>query len=121
MPLSSALCLVLPHLPIFQLLYLSIVAAIFNISIFVLKEYLAPSCFEQTSSTAYLAQHELFEQCPVLRADIPVPSSWQEADACIELVQKRRSKTLRSQKLKVLCRCLGHQPAAMHGLERTPL
>ncbi|CAK9046386.1 unnamed protein product [Durusdinium trenchii] len=43
-----------------------------------LKEYLAPSCFEQTSSTAYLAQHELFEQCPVLRADIPVPSSWQE-------------------------------------------
>lgn len=28
--------------------------------------------------TAYLAQHELFEQCPLLRADIPVPSAWHQ-------------------------------------------
>eukprot|EP00434_Breviolum_minutum_P025050 symbB.v1.2.022129.t1/scaffold1952.1/size95184/3 len=43
-----------------------------------LKELVSPSCGSTTSATAYLAQHELFEQCPVLRADIPVPSSWQE-------------------------------------------
>eukprot|EP00435_Cladocopium_sp_Y103_P051611 s963_g16.t1 len=45
-----------------------------------LKELVAPSCSGHgaASTTAYLAQHELFEQCPVLRADVPVPSEWHE-------------------------------------------
>ncbi|CAJ1378514.1 unnamed protein product [Effrenium voratum] len=46
-----------------------------------LRDHLAPSCrgvTGATTSTAYLAQHELFEQCPVLRADVPVPSCWQQ-------------------------------------------
>ncbi|CAE7679304.1 efhc2 [Symbiodinium sp. CCMP2456] len=43
-----------------------------------LEEFLAPSCSGAQGQTAYLAQHELFEQCPVLRADIALPQAWQQ-------------------------------------------
>ena len=42
------------------------------------QELVAPSCNGGAVTTAYLAQHEFFEQCPVLRADVPVPAEWHQ-------------------------------------------
>lgn len=38
-----------------------------------------PASRESSPGTAYLAQHELLEQCPALRGDVAVPEPWRRA------------------------------------------